>query len=456
MKSAIVLAAGKGTRMKSSLNKVMHKISNKPMIGHIIDQLKKADVDRIVVVVGHGSESVKEYLGDRVEYALQEPQLGTGHAVMQASVLSSCEGDTIILCGDGPLIQKETIEKAFIANQEKDLTILSAILEDGASYGRIVKDQANGIEKVVEAKDCTNEQLLINEVNTGIFVIKTQKLFQGLKKLNNNNAQQEYYLTDLVEIFNQESWKTNVLSVENVDETMGVNDRVDLAKAQKLMFAYTNKKHMLNGVTIIDPNTTYIDCDVEIEKDTIIHPNVTIQGNSYIQEGVEILSNSFIKNSKIHKGVLIDSSKIVDSEIKENSVIGPMSHLRDHCIIGKNCRIGNFVELKNTKFGDGSKSAHLTYLGNSEFGKNINVGCGVITVNYDGKNKYKTVVRDGAFIGSNCNLIAPITIGENALVAAGSTITEDIQDNDMGIARCKQVNKLGYGIKYKESKKKED
>lgn len=449
MRSAIVLAAGKGTRMKSSLNKVMHPVLNKPMIGHIIDSLKACNVDRIVVIVGHGAESVKTYLQDRVEYALQEPQLGTGHAVMQASTLEQIDGDTIVLCGDGPCIQTETIEKAFTANKDHACTVLTSILSDGERYGRIVRDEQGFVEKIVEAKDCTEEELEICEINTGIFCFKNTLLFEGLKDIKNNNAQNEYYLTDLVEIFNKKGQSVNAMIVKDADETMGVNDRVDLAKANAWLKHHVNHKHMVNGVTIVDPGNTYIDVDVVIGQDSMIYPNVHILGNTDIGNNVTILPGSFLKDAVIEDGVVIDNSKVVDSKVKANTSIGPMSHLRNHTTIEANCRIGNFVEFKNSQFGEGSKCAHLTYIGDSDVGKNVNFGCGVVTVNYDGKNKFRTVIKDGAFIGSNCNLIAPVTIGENVLLAAGSTITSSVEDGDMGIARTRQSIMKGYGLKYK-------
>lgn len=449
MKSAIVLAAGKGTRMKSALNKVMHPVLNKPMIGHIVDTLQECGVERIVVVVGHGADSVKEYLQDRVEYVVQEPQLGTGHAVMQATMLEGLSGDTIVLNGDGPCIQKETILKAFESNANHACTVLTSVLESGAQYGRIVRNEDGMVEKIVEAKDCSDEELKIKEINTGIFCFNNQALFEGLKEITNDNAQNEYYLTDLVEIFNKKGQKVNAMIVEDPDETMGVNDRVDLAKANAYMKHHVNELHMRNGVTIIDPENTYIDKDVVIGEDTTIYPNVHIQGKSVIGKNVTILPNSFLRNATIHDDVVIDSSKVVESSVGARSTVGPMSHLRNNTEIMEDCRIGNFVEFKNSHFGDGSKCAHLTYIGDSDFGKKINVGCGVVTVNYDGKNKFRTVVHDGAFIGSNCNLIAPVTIGENALLAAGSTITDSVEDGDMGIARARQSIKKGFGTKYK-------
>lgn len=449
MRSAIVLAAGKGTRMKSDKCKVMHEVLHKPMIGHIVESLRKANVDRIVVVVGHGAESVKEYLKDSVEYALQEPQLGTGHAAMQAEMLKEEKGDTIILCGDGPCIQSETILKVFEANKDHACSVVTAVLEDGARYGRIVRNEKNLVEKIVEAKDCSSEELEIKEINTGIFCFKNELLFEGLKEIKNNNAQNEYYLTDLVEIFNKKGLSVNAMVVDDVDETMGVNDRVNLAKAQKWLKQHVNKKHMMNGVTLIDPDNTYIDTEVSIGVDSVIYPNVHLEGNTVIGNNVTIFPNSYLRNAVIEDGAVIDSSKVVESKVGANSTVGPMSHLRNNTVVASNCRIGNFVEFKNTNFGEGSKCAHLTYVGDSDVGKGVNFGCGVVTVNYDGKNKFRTTIKDGAFIGSNCNLIAPVTIGENALLAAGSTITSSVEDGDMGIARSRQSIKKGYGTVYK-------
>lgn len=449
MRSAIVLAAGKGTRMKSDKCKVMHEVLHKPMIGHIVESLRKANVDRIVVVVGHGAESVKEYLKDSVEYALQEPQLGTGHAAMQAEMLKEEKGDTIILCGDGPCIQSETILKVFEANKDHACSVVTAVLEDGARYGRIVRNEKNLVEKIVEAKDCSSEELEIKEINTGIFCFKNELLFEGLKEIKNNNAQNEYYLTDLVEIFNKKGLSVNAMVVDDVDETMGVNNRVDLAKAQKWLKQHVNKKHMMNGVTLIDPDNTYIDTEVSIGVDSVIYPNVHLEGNTVIGNNVTIFPNSYLRNAVIEDGAVIDSSKVVESKVGANSTVGPMSHLRNNTVVASNCRIGNFVEFKNTNFGEGSKCAHLTYVGDSDVGKGVNFGCGVVTVNYDGKNKFRTTIKDGAFIGSNCNLIAPVTIGENALLAAGSTITSSVEDGDMGIARSRQSIKKGYGTVYK-------
>ena len=348
MRSAIILAAGKGTRMKSALNKVMHPVSNKPMIGHIVCSLRKAGVDNIVVVVGHGAESVREYLGDSVRYAVQEPQLGTGHAVMQAQCLADLDGDTLILNGDGPCIQSETIDRVFAANADSEMTVLTAVLPDGERYGRIIRNAEGYVERIVEAKDCTPQELAVTEINTGIFCFKNRLLFAHLKEIRNDHAQQEYYLTDLVAIFNQCGLRVNALVADDPQETMGVNDRIDLAKAQKWMTRHECERHMRNGVTIIDPETVYIDVGVKIGADTVIYPNVIIQGDTVIGERVTILSNSFLRNAVIADEVCIDSSKIVESSVGARTTIGPMSHLRNHTEIAEDCRIGNFVAVSYT------------------------------------------------------------------------------------------------------------
>lgn len=448
MRNAIVLAAGKGTRMKSDRSKVMHTLIDRPMLGYIIDALRAVRVKRIVVVVGYQAQSVKDAFDD-VEFALQEPQLGTGHAVMQCQQLADADGDTLIINGDGPCIQPETLEKLFQANQEASMTVLSAQLDDGKSYGRIVRDQQGHVKAIVEAKDCTKEQLEITEINAGMYCFKNKDLFENLDKLQTNNAQNEYYLTDMVSILDNQGKQVNAMVIEDREEAMGINDMAELYSATQWMKNKINTHWMQEGVQIMDPQRTIIGKDVQIEKGVIIHPNVEIVGTSKILEGAEILAGSYIENATIGRNVVIDSSRITDSSVGDGTTIGPMSHLRNNTAIGQNCRIGNFVEFKNTNFGDGSKCAHLTYVGDSDVGKNVNFGCGVVTVNYDGKNKFRTTIKDGAFIGSNVNLIAPVTIGTNALLAAGSTITGDVEDGDMGIARSRQTIRKGFGEQYK-------
>lgn len=450
MKSAIVLAAGKGTRMKSSKNKVMHEVLGKPMIGHVVDRLSSIDVDEVVMVVGHQASAIQDYLKDRVIYAMQEPQQGTGHAVMQATALEGKSGDTLILYGDCPLISVETMKTMFEHNQGKALTVLTAVLEDPAQYGRIVRDEQGNILKIVEYKDANDEERKIKEINTGIYCVSNELLFKHLADLTNDNVQKEYYLTDLVEIFAKHRYDVQGLVVEDINEVMGVNDRFDLLKASNWLQNKINTRWMQEGVTFIDPKATYVDEDVVIGEDTILYPNVYITSGSVLGKRNEILPNTMIHNSQIGDDNVIDSSRIMDSRIDNDVTVGPFAHLRNGTVIESKNRIGNFVEFKNSRLGFDSRCAHLTYVGDADVGSKVNFGCGVVTVNYDGKNKFKTIIKDGAFIGSNVNLIAPITVGENAVVAAGTTANKDVLDGEMAIGRSRQENKTGYGLKYKK------
>ncbi len=454
MKSAIIMAAGKGTRMNSTKPKVLHEICSKPMIEHILDGLVKIGVEEVVTVVGYGHQMIKDVVGDKSKYALQEPQLGTGHAVAQAQQLNNVGGLTLVANGDCPRIQPSTYEKMYAACENVEMVVLSAVLEDPKSYGRIVRDEAGYIAKIVEFKDCSEEEKQIKEINTGIYCFKNELLFKHLADLGNNNAQNEYYITDLVAIFNQNGYKVKAEVIQDVKEAEGVNDRVELAQANEWMRNKINHQWMIEGVTLIDPNSVYIGPDVILGKDVTIYPNCTLTKNTIVEEGTVLLPNCWLENAKLGKNCVIDSSRIVDSRVDEDVTIGPYAHLRMNTHVESRNRIGNFVEFKNTHFGFDSRCAHLTYLGDSEFGSKVNVGCGVVTVNYDGKNKHRTVVKDGAFVGSNVNLVAPVTVGTNAVVAAGSTITKDVDDGSMAIARNHQENKTGYGIKYKEKNKK--
>ena len=455
MKSAIIMAAGKGTRMHSELPKVMHPVCQKPMLGHILDNLKKIQVDKIVTVVGFGHEQVEAAMRGQCEFVLQSPQLGTGHAVMQAApVLSQAEGKTLVVNGDCPCIQSATYQGMLDALDQCGMVVLTAVLDDPKQYGRIIRNAEGMIEKIVEFKDCTEEQRKITEINTGIYCFDNQALFKHLEEIRNDNAQQEYYITDLVEIFNRHGLGVKAKIVEDSFEASGVNDKKELAQATRWMQKRINEHWMEEGVTLINPDSTYIGPDVVLGKDVTLYPNVYLEGNTVINDGTTILPQSFLVNAVIGKNCTVDSSRITDSIVHDEVKIGPYAHLRMNCEIDSKNRIGNFVEFKNTKFGFDSRCAHLTYLGDSEIGSKVNIGCGVITVNYDGKNKVHTVVKDGAFIGSNVNLIAPVTVGENAVVAAGSTATQDVPDGDMAIGRVRQENKPGYGLIYKNKEKK--
>lgn len=452
MRNAIVLAAGKGTRMKSSLPKVMHKILGQPMIGHVITHLNEVHTDKNIMVVGHGAEMIQDYLKDQVSFALQAEQKGTGHAVMQAIDQLDPTGDTVLLYGDCPCVQSETIEWLFESNKEYDLTVLTAFFFDPAKYGRVVRDKKHQLKKIVEYIDCTKSELNIKEINTGIYCFKNAKLLKYIHELKDNNAQKEYYITDLVEIFINHGLNVQAISVKDNEEVMGVNDRMDLLNAQRWIQKRINNAWIEQGVTFINPLGTYISLLTTLEEDVILYPNIYLEGQNHIGRGTTILPGSFVLNSTIGENVTIDSSRITDSVVGNKVNIGPYAHLRNHTVIADGNRIGNFVEMKNAKIGLNTRCAHLTYVGDAEVGEDVNFGCGVVTVNYDGKNKFITKIGDHAFIGSNVNLIAPITIGKYTVVAAGSTVDKDVPDNDMAIARQRQVNKPGLGLKYIQKK----
>jgi bifunctional UDP-N-acetylglucosamine pyrophosphorylase/glucosamine-1-phosphate N-acetyltransferase len=452
MKTAIVLAAGKGTRMKSSRAKVLHPILGQTMIEHVMSQLARVEVDQQIVVVGHQAEDVQAVLKERVAYAVQTEQLGTGHAIAQALPMLSPEGSTLILYGDTPCVQAATMARMFEESRDVDLVVLSTLLDDPAHYGRIVRNASGSIEKIVEYKDCTPEQKTLREINTGIYCVKNSVLHSYIPRLTNTNAAGEYYLTDLIELLHADQKALKVVVLDDSDEVLGVNEQYDLALASRWIQTKINREWMRQGVTFINPEATYVSPDTRLEADVVMYPNVHCEGQNHIQAHTVLLPGTFIKNSTIGQECRIDASRIVDSEVHHRVKIGPFAHLRDHCVIHDENRIGNFVEMKNTTLGYDSRCAHLTYLGDAVVGRKVNFGCGVVTVNYDGKLKHKTIIHDYAFIGSNVNLIAPIEVGEQSVVAAGSTITQNVNDTDMAIARSHQVNKPGYGLRFKEKK----
>lgn len=447
---AIILAAGKGTRMKSKLYKVLHPVSGQPMVEHIINRVSETNPDQIITIVGHGAEQVKAQLGERSEYALQAEQLGTGHAVLQAaSFLQGKEGTTLVISGDTPLLTTETLNNLFEYHQGKNAsaTILTAQAEDPTGYGRIIRDHIGIVEKIVEQKDTTPEEALVQEINTGTYCFDNQALFEALNKVGTDNAQGEYYLTDIIEILKDAGKTVAAYQTEDFDESMGVNDRIALAKANELMRQRINKMHMVNGVSFVDPATTYIDAGVEIGSDTVIEAGVQLQGKTVIGSDCVIGAHSRIVDSVIEDHVVVEYSVIEKSLVKSHADVGPFAHLRPKAEIGEGVHIGNFVEVKNAEIGKNTKVGHLTYVGDATLGEEINVGCGVVFVNYDGKNKHRTTIGDHSFIGSNANIIAPVEIAKNTSVAAGSTITEDIPEYAMAIARARQVNKEEYAKK---------
>jgi bifunctional UDP-N-acetylglucosamine pyrophosphorylase/glucosamine-1-phosphate N-acetyltransferase len=451
---AVILAAGQGTRMKSKLYKVLHSVCGKPMVQHVVDQVNSLEMEKMVVVVGHGAEKVQDQLGsDQIEYVLQEEQLGTAHAVMQADeALANEEGITLVVCGDTPLIKSETMEKLIAEHQSTGAkaTILTAKPEDPTGYGRIIRNSQGTVERNVEHKDASEEERKVNEINTGTYCFDNKALFEALKQVNNDNVQGEYYLPDVIEILQNAGEVIAAYTTPDFNETLGVNDRVALSQAESIMKKRINERHMRNGVTLIDPEQTYISDDAEIGSDTVIYPGTVILGNVKIGEENIIGPHSEIKDSVIGNGNTIRQSVVHDSEVGNDTAVGPFAHIRPKSVLENNVKIGNFVEVKKSVMSTGSKASHLSYIGDAEIGKDVNLGCGSITVNYDGKNKFLTKVEDGAFIGCNSNLVAPVTIGKNAYVAAGSTITEDVPAESLSIARARQTVKENYVQKLNE------
>ena len=421
---SVVMAAGKGTRMKTNKSKVVHKIYGRELVNRVIDTAEKVGSDEIICVVGHQKESVTDAIGNRAKFAIQDELLGTGHALMQAvPYLEGKRGKVLILYGDVPLIREETL-RALIKRSEDNseyATIITAMYDNPTGYGRIIRDIDGRVIEIVEEKDATEEQRKIKEINSGIYCFDIEELLEAIKEIKPNNAQGEYYLTDVIKIMSEKGLKTGALIVEDNTEILGVNDRIQLELLTRVLRMRINMEHMREGVTIEDSNCTYIYDDVKIGKDTVIHPNTTIKS-----------------------GVVIG----------ENCEIGPNAYIREGCVLDDNVKIGSFVEIKKTKVGKGSKVPHLSYMGDCEIGKNVNIGCGTITCNYDGAEKHKTKIGDDSFIGSNVNLVAPVNIGKNVVIAAGSTITEDVPSNALSVARERQINKEDWSLTHKKTKKK--
>lgn len=452
---AVILAAGQGTRMKSKLYKVLHPVCGKPMVQHVVDQVQMLNIEEMVTIIGHGAEQVKAQLGETSSYALQEVQLGTAHAVMQAgSRLAGKEGVTIVVCGDTPLMKAETMEALFKHHEDTNAkaTILTARIADPTGYGRIVRNDHGLVEKIVEHKDATEAERTINEINTGTYCFDNIALFDALKHVSNDNVQGEYYLPDVIEILKNQGEVVSAYQTNDLDETLGVNDRVALAEAERIMRSRINEQHMRNGVTIIDPANTYIEADVTIGQDTVIYPGTMLKGKTLIGEDCQIGPYSEIESCQIGDHTVVRQSAAFCSSIGSRVNIGPFAHIRPDSNIYDDVKIGNFVEIKKSVFGQGSKASHLSYIGDAEVGSGVNIGCGSITVNYDGKNKYLTKIEDDVFIGCNSNLVAPVTIGKGAYVAAGSTITKNVPGNALSIARARQENKENYVDKLKLKK----
>jgi bifunctional UDP-N-acetylglucosamine pyrophosphorylase/glucosamine-1-phosphate N-acetyltransferase len=445
---SVILAAGGGTRMKSKTPKVLHNACGAPIIDWVIES---ADVvsENIIVVIGHESAQVRGHLesnkrGGKLKYAEQKQLLGTGHAVMQARDVITAD-TTLIIAGDVPLITGETLKNAleFHKKSQAEITIITANFKKPFGYGRIVRDSSGNIVKIVEEKDANAEQRAISEVNSGVYFFNTEFLKSLEGKISRSNAQGEFYLTDSIEIAVSEGKKAAAFLLKDSREMLGVNSREQLAKVEKLLRGRIIKNHMENGVTFIDTRSSYIGKNVKIGQDTIIYPQTAIEGSSVIGEDC-VIRGSRISDSVIGNGAQVENSLVISSKIGEKTVIGPFAYVRPNCVIGDGNRIGDFVELKNSNIGNGTKISHLTYVGDADVGENVNFGCGSVVVNYDGKKKTRSEVQDGAFIGCNVNLISPVVVEKDAFIAAGSTITKNVPSKGLAIARPRQENKENW------------
>jgi bifunctional UDP-N-acetylglucosamine pyrophosphorylase/glucosamine-1-phosphate N-acetyltransferase len=450
--TCVILAAGKGTRMKSKKAKVLHEICFKPLLHYPIQLAYDLNCKNIIVVAGYQEDKIKERFSgyNNITYAIQKEQLGTGHAVTCAfDKLDESDGDILIICGDSPFLSADTISTLYgmYKDNAASVSILTATADDPANYGRIVKDAGGNFIKIVEEKDADDKTREIKEINTGTYIVNRNFLSAALKKVKNENSQKEYYLTDITSIAVNEGKKVVTYKTDNFFQAMGINTKEELATAGRIRQREINKRFMLSGVTIIDPDTSYIEDGVVIEADAVIYPGVMITGNTIIREGASIHNGCIINDSAIGKEAnILPYSVIEKSVIEDNTSIGPFARLRPDTVIKKGAKIGNFVEIKKSVIDEGAKAGHLTYIGDSSVGKNVNIGAGTITCNYDGVKKHKTVIEDNVFIGSNAALVAPVTIKKGALVGAGAVITKDVPEGTVAVERSLQKH-------YKKTKK---
>lgn len=448
--AAVILAAGKGTRMKSDLPKVLHSVCGRPMLGHVINAVAQAGVNKTVVVAGFGSQRVTEYLGDQAAVVLQQEQLGTAHALMQAETeLQGYPGDLLVVCGDTPLLRGETLAR--LAEQHRvsgaAATLLTAEMADPTGYGRVIRSASGAVERIVEQKDASPEERLVKEINTGVYCFRVPGLFDALKQITPANAQGEYYLTDIIQIFGQRDLTVQAVRLEDAQEVQGINDRIQLSGAEAVLRRRVLENLMVQGVTIVDPANTYVEQGVQVGRDTIILPFTFLQGGTVIGNHCAIGPGSKIKDCVIGDGSEIQYSVLLDSQVGKQAFIGPYAYIRPGTILGDGVKVGDFVEIKKSTIGNGSKVPHLSYVGDATVGEKVNIGAGTITCNYDGKNKFQTVLEDGAFIGSNTNLVAPVKVGQGAVIAAGSTITKNVPDQALAVARERQTNLADWAKK---------
>lgn len=443
---AVILAAGAGTRMVSEVPKVLHKVLDKPMISYVIEAAMEAGADEICVVVGHKAEMVKSELENRVDFVEQKEQLGTGHAVIQAEKFIGEEGKVLILFGDTPLITGKTLKEMIdLHDSDKNaVTVLSAKVVNPHGYGRIIRDEKNGFKKSVEHKDATEKERGVTEINSGMYCFDAAVLQRALKSISNENASGEYYLPDVIPYVISQGLRVDAMEIPSFEEILGVNSRVQLAETIKIMQRRINEGHMENGITMIHPEQTYIGKDVQIGMDTTIYPNTFLEGKTRVGKNCVIGPNTKIIDSVVGEKTNVEQSTVLKSCIGEESNVGPYAYIRPNSNIGNKVKIGDFVEIKNSTIGDYTKVSHLTYIGDADVGDHVNFGCGTVIVNYDGTHKYRTKIKDYAFIGCNTNLVSPVTVEERAYTAAGSTIITDVPPYGLAIARARQVNILDW------------
>lgn len=443
--TVIILAAGKGTRMRSSLPKVLQPLAGRPLLGHVIATAKKLNANNIITIYGHGGALVQQaFAAEQIDWVKQAEQLGTGHAVQMTLPVLKNEGMSLILSGDVPCVTQDTLQRLLDASQETGIGLVTLTLPDASGYGRIVRDNG-AIQAIVEHKDASDEQRQIKEINTGIYCVSNAKLHEWLPKLSNDNAQCEYYLTDIVAMALADGMTVASVEPTLAFEVEGVNDRVQLAALEREFQAFQAKSLMQQGVHLIDPSRFDLRGDLTVGKDVRIDINVIIEGDVTLGDNVEIGAGCVIKNTTIAAGTKVQPYSVFENAVVgENVQIGPFARLRPGAKLANEVHIGNFVEVKNSSVGVGSKANHFTYLGDAEIGAGSNIGAGTITCNYDGANKFKTVIGDAAFIGSNSSLVAPVTIGNGATVGAGSVITRDVADHSLAFERSKQLVKENY------------
>ncbi|MFQ5509403.1 MAG: bifunctional UDP-N-acetylglucosamine diphosphorylase/glucosamine-1-phosphate N-acetyltransferase GlmU [Leptospirillia bacterium] len=447
----VVLAAGKGTRMKSAHPKVLHPVCGQPMVRHVVACAQDAGGGQVIVVVGHGAEAVSDHvlgMGGDARVVEQAEQLGTGHAVLAChEALEGYDGPVLILSGDVPLVTQTLVEGLTAAHTDAGggLTLLTVELETPDGYGRVIRDGEGRVTRIVEQKDANADELAVREVNTGIYVVDAPVLFAALSRVSCDNAQGEYYLTDIVSEALSEGVQVNVYRTDNPSEVLGVNSRSDLARVSAVMRRRIAEDLMAAGVTLISPEQTYVDAGVSVGADTVLYPGVTLEGNTVIGRDCTVRSGCRIADSRLGDGIEVkDNSLITGAVLEGGNQVGPNAHLRPGAHLMRDARVGNFVEIKKAVIGTGSKVNHLSYVGDAEVGEGVNIGAGTITCNYDGVNKHKTVIGDGVFIGSDTQLVAPVRVGAGATIAAGTTVTSDVPEGALAISRVEQQNKADW------------